>query len=193
MRPALLLLLSAALACAQDDTQKLHKLFDDAYKAILRENPETATTFGIPGSNDRWTDWSPEGLARERNLLEGFKTSLAAIHRDRLNPVDQLNYDILGRYADAHLQQRDFQTYFMRTNQMTGIHLQISNAFERAPKVTVKDYEDLIARMKAVPRLLDQTKAILDQAVAKGVTAPKVVLRYLPKQIESQTPEDPAK
>ena len=56
--------------------------------------------------------------------------------------------------------------------------------------MTVKDYEDLIARMKAVPRLLDQTKAILDQAVAKGITAPKIVLRYLPKQIESQTPGD---
>jgi len=106
MRPALLLALFASLAVAQDDTQKLHKLFDDAYKAIAHADPEASTMFGIPGGNDRWTDWSPEGLAAEKKMLEGFKTSLAAIHRDRLKPADQLNYDVLGRYADAHLEQR---------------------------------------------------------------------------------------
>src|SRR6185295_177411 len=81
----------------------------------------------------------------------------------------------------------------MRTNQMMGVHLQISNTLERAPKATVKDYEDLITRMKTAPQLLDQTRAILTEAVAKGITAPKIVLRYLPKQIEGLTPEDPAK
>jgi uncharacterized protein (DUF885 family) len=193
MRPALLLALCASLALAQDDAQKLHTLFDDAYKAILRESPEAATMFGIPGSNDRWSDWSPEGIARDRKMFEGFQASLKAINRDRLNPSDQLNYDILGRYSAVQLEQREFQMYFMRTNQMMGVHLQISNAFDRAPKSTVKDYEDLLARMKTVPRLLDQTKAILDQGIAKGFTPPKVALRYLPAQIEGQTPEDPAK
>lgn len=193
MRTALLVVLLSSCALAQEDARNLHQLFDDVYKAVLRENPETATRFGIPGSNDRWSDLSPEGLARERTMLKGFQTSLAAIHRDRLNATDQLNYDILGRYAGAHLEQRDFQMYFMLTNQMTGIHLAISNTFERAPKASVKDYEDILARMKAVPRLLDQTKAILDQAIAKGITAPKIVLRYLPPQIAAQAPEDPSK
>ncbi|MEP6536974.1 MAG: DUF885 domain-containing protein [Bryobacteraceae bacterium] len=193
MRIALLLTLISSCALAQDDTQKLHLLFDDVYKGVLRENPEAGTIFGIPGSNDRWSDLSPEGLARERKMLEGFQTARAAIHRDRLNPTDQLNYDVLGRYAAAQIEQREFQLYFMLTNQMTGIHLQISNAFERAPKVTLKDYEDLLARMKAVPLLLDQTKAILNQAIAKGITTPKIVLRYLPDQLAAQTPEDPHK
>ena len=193
MSKAFLVVLLSSCALAQEDARKLHQLFDDAYKAVLRENPETATLFGIPGSNDRWSDLSPEGLERERKMLEGFKTSLAAIHRDRLNATDQLNYDILGRYASAHLEQRDFQMYFMLTNQMAGIHLMVSSAFERAPKASVKDYEDLIARMKAVPRLLDQSKAILNQAIAKGITTPKIVLRYLPAQITAQVPEDPGK
>jgi uncharacterized protein (DUF885 family) len=193
MRSALLLVLSASLLFGQDDARNLHRLFDDAYQSIIRDSPETATTFGIPGSNDRWSDWSSEGLANERKMFEGFRTSLAAIHRDRLNPTDQLNYDVFGRFVGVHLEQREFQTYFMRTNQMQGVHLLISNTFERAPKATVKDYEDLIARMKAVPRLLDETKAILTQALAKGITAPKIVLRYLPAQIEGQTPEDAAK
>jgi len=108
MRTALLLALLSSCALAQDDSRKLHQLFDGVYKAVLRENPETATLFGIPGSNDRWSDLSPEGLARERRMLEGFQTSLVAIHRDRLNATDQLNYDILGRYASALLEQRDF-------------------------------------------------------------------------------------
>ncbi len=193
MHKALLVVLLSSCALAQEESRNLHQLFDEVYKAVLRENPETATLFGILGSNDRWSDLSPEGIARERTMLEGFQTSLAAIHRDRLNPTDQLNYDILGRFASAHLEQRDFQMFFMLTNQMTGIHLVISNTFERAPKASVKDYEDIIARMKAVPRLLDQTKSILNQAIARGVTAPKIVLRYLPAQIAAQAPEDPNK
>ena len=193
MRKILLAFLLSCCAFAQEDARKLHQLFDDAYKAVLRENPETLTLFGIPGSNDRWSDLSSEGQARGRKMLEGFQTSLAAIHRDRLNAADQLNYDILGRYASAHLEQRDFQLYFMLTNQMSGIHLRISNTFDRAPKASIKDYEDIIARMKSVPRLLRQTQTILNDAIAKGITAPKIVLRYLPAQIEGQTPQDPAK
>ena len=191
MRNAFLVILLSSCALAQDDTRKLHQLFDDSYKAVLRENPETATSFGIPGSNDRWSDLSPEGLARSRKMLVGFQTSLAAISRDRLNAIDQLNYDIFGQYASVQLEQRDFQLNFMLTNQMSGIHLRIGNTIDRAPKASVKDYEDILARMKAVPRLLAQTQSILNRALANGITAPKIVLSYVPQQITGQTPQDP--
>jgi uncharacterized protein (DUF885 family) len=193
MRSALILVLSASFVFGQDDTRKLHNLFDQAYKDVLRESPETATYFGIPGYNDRWADFSPDGLARERKAMEGYRTALAAIHSDQLNPADQLNYAVFGRFVNVRLDQQQFRSYFMLTNQMQGVHLQISNTLEHAPKLTVKDYEDVIARLKAVPILLNQVQALLNEGLAKGITPPKVVLRYLPDQIAGEAPDDPAK
>src|SRR3954452_10436513 len=131
MRTALLVFLTATCAMAQDDTQKLHTLFDTVYKTVLQQSPETATAYGIPGENDRWTDMSPEGIAGERKMFESFRAGLKGIQRDRLSATDQLNYDILERYAAVHIEQQEFQLSFLTTNQMMGIHLQISNAFDR--------------------------------------------------------------
>jgi uncharacterized protein (DUF885 family) len=193
MRSALILFLSASFVFGQDESRKLHDLFNQAYKDIIRAAPEDATYFGIPGYNDRWSDFSPEGIARERKAMEGYRTALAAIRRDQLSPADQLNYAIFGRFVDVQLEQEQFRSYFMLTNQMQGLHLQISNTLERAPKLTVKDYQDVIARLKAIPTLLDQTKAILNEGLAKGVTPPKIVLRYIPEQIAGEAPDDPTK
>lgn len=190
----LLAVAAAALACAQgNQTQALRKLFADAYRELLREHPESATQLGIPGYNDRWTDRSAAGIERRKSFYHRELSALAAIPRDGLNQSDQLHYDVFQRFIQSRLDQEDFQSLYMTTNQMQGVHLAIANVFDRAPARTVKDYEDRIARMRAVPKLLEQSTEALEGARRKGISPPKIVLRYLPAQLESQTPADPTK
>ena len=51
----------------QDETKKLHALFDDEWQWTLRDHPEFATRIGDPRYNDRLTDLAPPAVeARKR-------------------------------------------------------------------------------------------------------------------------------
>jgi Uncharacterized protein conserved in bacteria len=186
-------LLACSLLWGQAEPDKLHKLFRDAYQGILRESPETASFAGEPGYNDKWTDYSDAALGRRARFYDQNLKALSAIDRSKLNDSDRTNYDIFRRYLEAQRDQQEFNALYMRANQMYGVHLQISNALERAPAATVKDFEDHIARMKAAPLLIEQSIALMNKGLARGITPPQVTLRYLPPQVEGQTPQDPAK
>jgi uncharacterized protein (DUF885 family) len=61
------------------------------------------------------------------------------------------------------------------------------------PAQTVKDYTDIIARLRALPTLVKQTIALLDSGLKLGVTPPRITLRNVPEQMKALTPEDPMK
>src|SRR6185436_19281047 len=62
-----------------------------------------------------------------------------------------------------------------------------------APRNTVKDYEDRIARINALPVLIEQTIVLLEKGLATGITPPRITLRDVPQQVLEQTERDAAK
>jgi len=44
------------------------------------------------------------------------------------------------------------------------------------PAQTIKDYTDIIARLRALPAVVDQTIALLDSGVKLGITPPRITL-----------------
>src|SRR5215213_2799291 len=56
-----------------------------------------------------------------------------------------------------------------------------------------KDYENIVARLKGVPRVIDQTMALLDKGLKSGVTPPRITLRDLPAQVQNLLVDDPMK
>ena len=59
------------------------------------------------------------------------------------------------------------------------------------PHQTVADYEDILARLEALPKTVDQNLVLLQEGLKKGYTPPKLMLRDLPKQISDLIPSDP--
>src|SRR5690606_15623090 len=55
------------------------------------------------------------------------------------------------------------------------------------------DYRDWLARMAAVPGLLDQTIALLKEGVKTGNVPPKVLMPRIASQIAAQVVDDPAR
>src|SRR5262249_42715044 len=55
---------------------------------------------------------------------------------------------------------------------------------------TVKDCENIIARLHAVPAYVDQNIAILNEAIARGVTQPKIVADLVTEQLKAQVAQD---
>jgi uncharacterized protein (DUF885 family) len=81
----------------------------------------------------------------------------------------------------------------MPITQLNGVQQDVAQALEIAPRASVKDYEDMIARLNAVPAMIDQDIALLKKGVESGVTQPRITLRDVPQQIKNQMVDDPDK
>src|SRR5207247_2610472 len=64
---------------------------------------------------------------------------------------------------------------------------------ESMPTRSVQDYENRLARLRQVPRVVDRTLELLAQGLAAGITPPRVTLRDVPAQFASLLTSDPMK
>jgi uncharacterized protein (DUF885 family) len=173
------------------------------WKRWMEQYPETATSVGFPGQNRRWTDDSKEGIAARIQHLHESLAELKSISRDALSPDEKLNYDLYRETletAEEGLQYGDDPAPFrdvvpgntwMPMTQMGGIQQGSASTLATMPHQTVADYEDILARLEALPRNVEQNLQLLQEGLKKGYTPPKLMLRDVPKQIAGLIPADP--
>jgi len=178
-------------ASRRGDAVRLHELFKLNWDYGLRESPESATDYGVSGLNDKWTDNSLEAIARRQRELRAPVKVLKSIRRDKLNAADRLSYDLFQRGLDEGIEGLRFHGEFMPLNQMGGVQQDLAQTLENAPRTSVKDYEDMVARLNAVPLVIDQTLVLLDKGLAAGLTPPRITLRDVPDQVANQMNPDP--
>lgn len=193
--PFVLLLLtlpvSGRAAPRANVAKALHELFTAAWDQEMQERPEDASELGDRRWNDRWTDRSPEAYARRDQNNHEILAKLSRIDRKQLTKTDQLNYDLFQkRYADR-VEQYKVRWFLMSFNQREGPQtsddLGSSLRFE-----TMKDYEDWLARLRAVPTALDQFTALLRQGMKERMVHPRIIMERIPAQIDKQIVSDPA-
>ncbi|HTZ61413.1 MAG TPA: DUF885 domain-containing protein [Thermoplasmata archaeon] len=173
------------------------------WEAWLDDAPELATAVGAPGRNDRWNDDSPAGIAARRHHLAEVGAQLDRFDPARLSPGERLNHDLYRELFDTTEAGLDFgidpfpfrmgspHNLWMPVNLMEGVHLAAADVGEIAPRASVRDYEDLLARFAAFPTAVDRNLALLVAGQARGYTAPRPTLAGIPDQITAQIPDDP--
>ena len=198
-----LLTMAQTSSSSTEASRKFRAYLDEDWKRWMQEYPETATFVGFPGQNRRWRDDSREGLqARIRHLHESL-TKLHSIPRDRLPAEEQFNYDLYRelletaeeglQYGDDPIPFRDVvpSNSWMPITQMGGIQQGAAEIIAAMPHQTVADYEDILARLEALPTSIEQNLLFLQEGLNKGYTPPKLTLRDVPKQIAGLIPADP--
>ena len=122
-----------ALPAVEDETKKLHMLFDDEWQWTLREHPEFATRIGDPRYNDRLTDMTAPALearkAHKRDLLK----RIHEIDRGSLKGQDVLSYDLFLREAEQSVALQRFPSECLSISQMAGVHITIPELPRVAP------------------------------------------------------------
>lgn len=177
----------------QSDSARLRQLFAQSWEYTMREYPEFATAVGYRGQNARWTDNSLEAIARRKRELNDPLNALRAIDRARLSATDQLNYDLFRHtYADA-VEESRFPGELMPINQMGGVQQDVPSTIAQMPADGVREYEDIIARLRAVPALVNQTIVLLERGLAAGLTPPRITLRDVPAQAQNLVVDDAIK
>jgi uncharacterized protein (DUF885 family) len=203
--PVFFILLTALYGFAQNNIQRnspadarLRAFLDKDWKYWLGEYPEFATSVGFPGENGRWTDWSPRATdLRNRHLAESLKI-LQGFVRSELSTEARLNYDLykeLVATATAGLRFHDDAfplasvvptNLYMPINQIQGLLQDVPNTIAIMPSAQPSDYQNIIARLDGVPRLVEQTIELMNTGLSHGWTPPKITMRDVPAQLESQ-------
>ena len=183
---------SLAAAPGLTDSARLHRLFDLDWTYTNVTFPENATYNGYPGQNDRWNDISVAALNRHRADFSSELNVINAIDRARLNPADQLSYDIFRRGVQEFIEGQRFPGDLLQVSQLGGPQTAASTIASQ-PAQTVKDYTDILSRLRSLPSVVDQAIALLDSGVKLGVTPPRITLRDVPAQVKDLIPEDPMK
>lgn len=166
------------------------KFFADYFEERLRDEPEFATTVGRHDYDDRWADVSKKGLEQHRAHLAARLEELKKFPTDGLSAQEQLSVKLLNYDLRTQLDAFDVDTYLIRVGQLFGFHNRIYLTIDRMPSFTVRDCENIIARIRAVPASVDQNIAIMNEAIARGWTQPKIVADLVIEQITAQVAQD---
>ena len=182
------LLMLLALACQNTDraATKLHTILDDDWEWTLENYPTYATFLGDARYNDRLTDLRPEAIEDRQAYARAMLGRLDKVGRRGLSPADQINYDLFRLEFANDVAGQPFPTWQMPINQMGGVQLDLPSLQMVAPFDNLKDYEDYLARLKLIPRHLEETMALMRLGLASGWVMPRIPLRSVPDQIRAQ-------
>ena len=187
-----LLLLIPAAVRAQNPADKLHTFFKDTFEEELRDQPELATSIGRHDFDDRWDDWSKAGRDQRVAHLRSRLGELGAFSLDGLSQEDQLSAHLLHYELQQQLDAFNLETHLLRVSQVFGLHNRVYATIDRMPGHSEKDYENIIARLRAIPAYVDQNIALMNESVQQGLTQPSVVVDLVTKQIATQGAQDAA-
>src|SRR5207302_5369804 len=118
-----------------------------------------------------------EALARRKETDKLDLELMRSIDRSKLAGQDVVSYDLYRRNAEFSVEGDELPFQYLQLNQMGGVHQNVPDLISATTFKTTKDYEDLVARLNAIPALVDQTIALLEKGLELKVTPPQVTLR----------------
>jgi uncharacterized protein (DUF885 family) len=208
--PLLLLFLSfvvLAAACAPgpstDEGDALRAHLADDWQYWMTQYPELATAIGYPGQNGRWTDYSQPAIDARARHVKQSRDRLVTIDRAHLSADNQLDYDLYRDLLESAVKGLELhndslpirsvvvRNLLMPINQIEGLPQDVPLTFALMPAVTLDDYENFVRRLEGVPALVDQTIALMEQGLARGMTPPRITFRDVPDQVKAQLVSDP--
>lgn len=187
---AISLIFLTNLAANADPADDFQALLDESWEWQLVQNPVFASSLGDRRFNDKWADLSIEAIETRHQQRQDFLDRLRAIDASGLNEDDQFNYDLFRRDLHNDIDAHQYKDYLMPINQRGGVQSLESTA-EKLRMQTVKDYEDWLARMAAVPEVIEQTMALQEQGRKSGYMPPRILMERIPDQLAQQTVENP--
>lgn len=184
------LLLPVGLCAHADPGEDFATLLTEAWEWQLTEYPVFASRLGDRRRNDQWQDLSLAAFTRRHEDQQAFLRRLRAIDSAALTTDDQLNYDLFRRELENSIDAHQYKNYLMPMSQRGGVQSLESTA-ETVRLATVEDYEDWLARMAGVEKIIEQTMKLQEEGRKSGYMPPKILMERIPDQIGSQLVEDP--
>jgi uncharacterized protein (DUF885 family) len=179
--------LSAAAKPADSVASRIaaqNALFEEQYESDLKRHPERATAVGDYRFNDQLDDYSPAGVELQHALDGDFLSRLNAISTVGFPEQDTLSHEVMQRSLKQRAANFKFKEYEMPLNHMEGPQTRLADLPLSVPLDSVKHYEDYIARLHQIPRVLQQTEEVLRAGVRDKLMPVRFLLEKVPAQCD---------
>jgi uncharacterized protein (DUF885 family) len=183
----------APAVSGEDSSKALNTLFHDYWEDVLQHDPEFASTLGDKRYNDQISDYSVKAYNAELERQQSFLMRLAAIDPTGLSNQEKTSRELLMRTFTEDAEAAEFKQWEMPVNQMGGIHTDWPQLVAELSFTSVKDYDDWIARLHAIPRAFSQVTENMSIGVEDQRVPPKYLLEKAlvqVKELANQKPED---
>jgi uncharacterized protein (DUF885 family) len=174
------------------EPDRLHRLFDVVWRHLMDDRPDAATFLGWPEGGDRLPDLSLAAVEQRRAEADAPLAALATIDRDALDATDRLSHDVFATLHRSEAAGAHFPGDLLAVSQLAGPQIDLALLLGAMPTAGPSDRHDLMARLRAVPTLVDQTIELLAEGARQGITPPRITLRDVPAQVEAHLVDDPA-
>ncbi len=176
------------------EARKLSELFEADWQWGMRTFPEWATWVGDHRYGNRLNDRSLATDAEHYAYARARLANLAAIDRARLSPADRVSYDILvSRTKDWLDWERHRGLRMQAVTGIDGLHVGFAELLRASPAATEADARNVLSRLDAFPRAVEDTIARMREGIALGWVTFRTSLEKVPEQIDGQLPADPEK
>ena len=182
-----------SLPSVEDRRKALNQIFVDSWEDNLRNSPEFASILGDKRYNDKISDFSVRARKEQLEREQGFLNRLKAIDPAGFNAQDVISRDLLMRQIAEDQESEQFKGWEMPVNQMGGFHTIYPQVVAQLSFQTVKDYDDWIARLHAIPKVFDQNIENMTMGVQDHRVPPKYLLVKVldnVKEMDQKKPED---
>jgi uncharacterized protein (DUF885 family) len=163
---------------------ELKRLLNDEWEYTLRHSPEFATHVGDNRYNDRLSDLSDKAIAdnleHQRQALRRFE----AFDVTGFPEEERLNQSLMVRSLREDIERARFKDWEMPATQFGGVHLGYASLPTYLPFRTVKDYENYLARLHQIPRVLDQATGHMRDGLRDHLMPPKYLLEKVAAQAQ---------
>ncbi|HKN15345.1 MAG TPA: DUF885 domain-containing protein [Candidatus Sulfotelmatobacter sp.] len=174
-----------------DRVAALNAIFDEQYESDLRNFPERATAYGDYRYNDKLAEYSLDAIVQRDKTNREFLARIEAIPSTGFSEPDQLSRDLLIRVLEQRNADFDLKEYEMPINQQNGVHTSLADLPLSVPFDSVKHYEDYIARLHQIPRVLSQTTEVLRAGMKDKLMPVRFLAEKLPVQCQGIIDSDP--
>jgi len=196
---ALLLACTAVSVCASlpaqtsvaDRVTAQNALFNEYFENGLKRNPTGATSFGDYRYNDKLGDYSLASIQRDHAENDDFLKRLKAISTDGMSDTDITSHALLQDRLERGDVGYSLKNYEMPINQQNGIHTGLADLPLSMPFDSIKHYEDYIARLKQIPRVLNETTDVMKLGLKDGLMPPKIITEKLAGQCDGVVKANP--
>ena len=181
--------LAPAAAAEPDATtsRALQAMFDRAWEESAQRFPERATYRGDNRYNDRLSDASPEALADNDRRSAQSLADARAMSREALTPTERVSLDMFIDNQQRALALQPYPGYrLMSLRALGGPHTQLADLLQIMPVTRAEQVEQMLARLAAYPRRMEQEIANLRRAAAAGYVPSRELLERVLAQIEGQ-------
>ena len=168
------------------------KFLDDEWNYEVKQNPVYATSLGIKGFENKWSDMSVEAIKKRQDHHYSLLKELTKIDIDSLNTENQLNYRLFTQLQQNSIDLIPFNQHLMPFSHRGGVQLMHEQS-ERLRFVTKRDFEDWIDRLSNLDIYIDQIINLAKIGISEGYTKPRVLMERVERQISLQTNEDISK